>query len=287
MTASSSGSAGLAATAEQHLAAGDLAAALAALQQQVRRQPGDARLRIFLFQLLALQRQWERAANQLKVCGDLDAGALAMVGTYREAIQAELVRAAVMAGRTTPVVFGEPPAWVGGLVQALVADARGEPAVAVALRGAALEAAQTTAGTLDGEPFDWIADADSRLGPVLEVVLRGRYGWLPFAALARVTIEAPTDLRDLIWLPAQLTFANGGESVALIPARYGAADGDEPAGPGGDALRLGRRTDWLALDGLAGAEPTQFRGLGQRVLTSSGPEKGLLDVREIVLAPPA
>ena len=287
MTASSSGSAGLAATAEQHLAAGDLAAALAALQHQVRRQPGDARLRIFLFQLLALQRQWERAANQLKVCGDLDAGALAMVGTYREAIQAELVRAAVMAGRTTPVVFGEPPAWVGGLVQALVADARGEPAVAVALRGAALEAAPTTAGTLDGEPFDWIADADSRLGPVLEVVLRGRYGWLPFAALARVTIEAPTDLRDLIWLPAQLTFANGGESVALIPARYGAADGDEPAGPGGDALRLGRRTDWLALDGLAGAEPTQFRGLGQRVLTSSGPEKGLLDVREIVLAPPA
>ena len=32
---------------------------------------------------------------------------------------------------------------------------------------------------------------------------------------------------------------------------------------------------------------TPFRGLGQRVLTSSGPEKGLLDVREIVLAPPA
>lgn len=63
MTASSSGSAGLAATAEQHLAAGDLAAALAALQQQVRRQPGDARLRIFLFQLLVLLQARERAGQ--------------------------------------------------------------------------------------------------------------------------------------------------------------------------------------------------------------------------------
>ena len=34
---------------------------------------GDAALRIFLFQLLAVQGQWERSLNQLNVAAELDA----------------------------------------------------------------------------------------------------------------------------------------------------------------------------------------------------------------------
>lgn len=273
------------ATAEQLLARGDLNGALAALQQQVRKQPGDARLRTFLFQLLAVMQQWERAAAQLKLCGELDAATLAMVNTYREALQAEAVRHAVMQGRTTPMVFGQPPSWMGLLIEALAADARGDADGAARLRGQAMDEAPATPGQLNGEPFDWIADADSRLGPVLEVVLRGRYGWLPFCHLHKITIEAPADLRDFVWMPAQLTFANGGESVALIPTRY--AGLALPAGLDAahrDALLLARRTDWQAL--AEQAAPEQFAGQGQRLLTTSGPELGLLEVREIVLEPP-
>ncbi|MFM2053871.1 MAG: hypothetical protein RL456_1908 [Pseudomonadota bacterium] len=271
------------AEAEALLASGDLSAALMSLQQQVRRRPADARLRVFLFQLLALLQQWERAGNQLKVCGELDAGTLAMVATYREALQAETVRQAVMTGRTTPMVFGRPQAWVGLLVQALVAEAADDADGAAVLRARALEEAPATAGTLDGEPFDWIADADSRLGPVLEVVLRGRYGWLPFASVSRIVVEPPGDLRDLVWTPAHLTLPHGGETVALIPTRYAGRDlGVYLDTARNDALLLARRTDWHALDPRH--HPDQYRGLGQRVLATSGPEKGLLDVREIVLA---
>ena len=78
----------------------------------------------------------------------------------------------------------------------------------------------TSAGDINGQPFEWIADADSRLGPVLEAVINGRYYWVPFARLAAVDVEAPEDLRDMVWMPAQLQFENGGESVALIPTRY-------------------------------------------------------------------
>ena len=78
------------------------------------------------------------------------------------------------------------------------------------LRADALGAAPATAGSLDGTEFEWIADADSRLGPVLEVVINGRYGWAPFSELTQVTIEAPADLRDMVWAPAQLTLLNGG-----------------------------------------------------------------------------
>lgn len=279
--------------AARRVAAGDLAGALASLQQQVRRQPADARLRIFLFQLLVLLRQWPRAAQQLVLCGELDAGALAMVATCREALQAEQVREAVMSGRTTPLVFGEPPAWVGLLAEALAADGRGDAAVAAVLRTRALEQAPACSGTLDGRPFAWLADADSRLGPVLEVMMRGRYGWLPLQALRRIEIDAPEDLRDLVWLPARLTFVSGGETVALLPVRY-APDADADAdseGEGGDpaalrdARRLARRTDWIAL--APQHRPDQFRGLGQRLLCTEAEERGLLEVREIVIDAPA
>jgi type VI secretion system protein ImpE len=115
--------------------------------------------------------------------------------------------------------------------------------------------------------FEWIADADSRLGPVLEATINGRYCWVPFAALAKVAIEAPADLRDLVWSPAQLEFVNGGQSVALVPSRYAAAGAQDDG-----ALQLARKTEWLEIG------PGQYRGLGQRVLVTDAHETGLLQV---------
>jgi type VI secretion system protein ImpE len=259
-------------TAQDLIAAGDPKAALQLLQKQVREHAADAKLRVFLFQLLCVLGQWQRAMTQLEVCGELDPGALAMVNTYREALKCEAVREAVFAGQTTPIVFGQPQPWVAWLVQALRADAQGDAAGAADLRAQAFEAAPPVPGSLNGEPFEWIADADSRLGPVLEAVLNGRYCWVPLSTLRRLTLEAPTDLRDLVWAPAQLEFANGGASVALIPSRY---PGSAAAVDGG--LQLASRTEWLLLSGQ------HFRGLGQRVLTTSSAEVGLLDVRELAL----
>ena len=258
--------------AEQALRTGDLALALKSLQDGVRAQPANAKLRVFLFQLLCVDAQWQRAATQLNVCGEMDASTLPMVSTYREALQCEAVREAVFNGQTTPMVFGQPQAWVALLVEALVADARGDTASATRMREQALADAPSTAGTLNGQPFEWVADADSRLGPVLEVIVNGRYGWVPFSSLAKVEFEEPTDLRDLVWLPASLSFPNGGGTVALIPTRY-------PQMPSGadSMLRLSRRTDWeLMSEG-------QYRGLGQRLLTTDQAELGLLEVRELIL----
>ncbi|WP_265323151.1 tetratricopeptide repeat protein, partial [Pseudomonas aeruginosa] len=78
--------------AEELLRAGRLDDALKALQEQVRSQPSNATLRIFLFQLLAVMGQWTRALNQLKVVGELDASALPRVQTYSTAIECEALR---------------------------------------------------------------------------------------------------------------------------------------------------------------------------------------------------
>jgi len=267
--------------ARELVAAGQPREALLALQAEVRAHPADAKLRVFLFQLLCVLGQWPRAATQLEVCGELDASTLAMVNTYREALKCELVRESVFAGKNTPMVFGEPQAWVAWLVEALQADARGDAAGAAKLRAQALEMAPASAGTLNGEPFEWIADADSRLGPVLEAVVNGRYCWIPFGALAKVRVEAPEDLRDFVWMPAQLEFPNGGSSVALIPTRYcGVTD----AALGAELLARATAWDELSPDGPLGA---QYAGRGQRLFTTSANEIGLLELRELEIAAPA
>lgn len=259
-------------TPETLLAAGEPAAALKALQQQVRGRPADAKLRVFLFQLLCVLDQWQRAHDQLKVCGELDAGTLAMVNTYSAALQCEAVREAVFAGRNLPHVFGPPTAWVALLAQALQLEAQGHAEQAAALRAQAFDQAPASPGQADGQAFAWLADADSRLGPVLEVIINGRYGWLPLVHVRRIEIEPVVDLRDLVWVPAHIEFINGGETVALMPSRYAGS------GASGDtALQMGRKTEWLPL----GAE--QFRGLGQRLLATDGGDLGLLQVRQIVL----
>src|SRR3954469_18745213 len=154
--------------AEQALRDGDPHGALKLLQEEVRGKSNDAKLRVFLFQLLAVVGQWERALNQLEVAANLDASTLAMAQTYREAVRCELLRAQVFEGRKSPMVFGEPEQWLALLIESLLVAGRGETAQADDLRAKAFDEAPTSAGTLNGTAFAWIADADMRLGPVIE-----------------------------------------------------------------------------------------------------------------------
>ena len=260
------------ADAEFSLRNADTAAALQQLQSQIRDHPGEARLRVFLFQLLSVRGDWQRALDQLTLSAQLDPKALLMAQTYREALRCEGLRAQVVAGHKTPLIIGEPEPWLGLLVESLLRAGQGDLAASGALRAQAFDQAPPSTGTLDGQRFEWIADADVRFGPVLEAILNGGYYWIPFARLAKVVLPAPEDLRDLVWAPAHLQFANGGESAALIPARY---PGSENAEDG--ALQMARRTDWNeAWPGL------QF-GVGQRLLATDAGEYPLLGVREILI----
>lgn len=260
-----------AASAAELLKAGDPTAALKALTDEVRARPGDAKHRVFLAQLLCVLGQWERALNQLTVAAELDALALPMKQMYGEAIRCEGLRAAVFAGTRSPMVFGQPDEWLALLIESLLRRGRGEHALAAQLRERAFDAAPAIAGTLDGAPFEWLADADMRLGPVLEAFVNGKYHWIPFARLARVRLDPPEDLRDCVWLPAQLQFENGGEALALVPTRY---VGSESSADG--LLQLARKTEWQQL------ELEVWTGLGQRVFGSDAGDHAMLDVREIV-----
>jgi type VI secretion system protein ImpE len=255
-------------TAEEAMRDADLETALAIVQDRIRKSPADAEPRVFLFQLLCVLGQWERALQQLNVAAELDAKSLAMAQMYRETVRCELLRAEVFAGKKSPMIFGEPQQWLALLIESLLSKDAAENAER--LRAQAFEAAPETSGTIDDGAFEWIADADMRLGPVCEAVMNGRYYWIPFENLARIDLEQLLDLRDLVWLPAHFRFANGGESVGVIPTRYPGSENSEDS-----LVRLARKTEWM--------EPVSevFHGIGQRILTSDLGDHPLLSVRNI------
>ena len=256
--------------AEAHFRSGDLAACLRSLQAAVRADPADVKLRIFLAQLLMVEGDWERGLDQLEVIRGMDAGSLPMAQAYGTAIQCERVRAEVFAGRRGPLIFGEPEPWIAMLLQSLALLGEGRVSQAEALRAQAFESAPSRSGSLNGTRFEWVADADPRIGPVFEVLLNGAYYWVPMHRVDRITVEPPSDARDLVWLPAEFRWVNGGDALGMIPVRYpGSESADDPA------VRLARKTEWREV----GTET--FAGLGQRLLTTDNAELGLLELREL------
>ena len=257
---------------------GDLTNQLAELQSQIKSNASDVKLRIHLFQLLCVMGNWTRALSQLQLCGQMEAKSLPMAQTYREAIRCEAFRKQVFSGQRTPQVMGTPPAWIGSMIEALKHDGSGDQSAAADLRAKAMDEAEPKACTLDGVACEWIADGDSRLGPVCEVIANGQYYWLPFESCSGISIEAPSDLRDLVWAPAELLLPNEGRVPALIPARYpGTA---ESTAYNADQLKQSRVTEWMEQ-----GEDVWF-GVGQRLWTSDVGEHPLLNTRMLSMVTP-
>jgi type VI secretion system protein ImpE len=261
--------------AKELLQSGQLNESLATLEAEVRADPTNAKLRVFLFQLLSVLGDWERALTQLNVAAELDAINLLMAQVCRAALNCEALRAEIFAGKRSPLVFGEPDEWISWLVQANQMIAEGKYEASQKLREQAFETATAIAGSIDGQPFEWISDADSRLGPILEAIFDGKYYWVPFTAIKQIQIEAPADLRDVVWLPAHFTWVNGGETTGLIPTRYPNSESSEDS-----AILLARKTDWVEQPGEL------YLGLGQRIFATDKDEFPLLQIRQIDLDHP-
>ena len=229
--------------AEQLYQAGRVDEAIQTLGSTLRSNPADVRARTFLFELLCFAGEYDRAARQLDVVADSskEAGLGAML--YRSALHAERTRQELF------LSVGQ----VGGEA----------PPTAVT-------------GTLNGEPFQTIEDADPRIGARLEVFAAGQYTWVSFADLAEVRMEEPRRLRDLLWAPARVKagarmrdFEFGEVLVpAVAPLSWQHADWQ---------VRLGREIDWQTLpDG-------EELPLGPKMLLIDGELVPILEVRELVI----
>jgi type VI secretion system protein ImpE len=224
--------------------AGRLNEAVEALSAEVRDDPTDARRRTFLFELLCFAGQWDRAEKQLDVLSQR--GRDAAMGTllYRSALHAERVRQEMFTSGTFPT--GPAP--------------------------------RPVSGTLNGSPFQSLADADPRIGARLEIFAAGQYTWIPLEQIASVRMQPPQRLRDMLWVPAAVRTSPDFRGVelgevlvpALAPLSWQHHD---------DHVRLGRVTTFEPLpdDGEA--------PVGQKLLLVDGQEFPILELRELDIVP--
>jgi type VI secretion system protein ImpE len=220
--------------------AGKLDDAIQALVAELKNDPANDRQRTFLFELLCFAGEYDRAERQLDVLSrsgnkNTELGTL----LYRGALAAERTRQEMFQNRTFPSSSG----------------------------------AETLSGSIEDRRFEWISDADPRIGPKLEVFAAGAYMWIPYVHIESIEIPQPRRLRDLLWAPAVVRTGPAfedkdlGEVLLPVMCPLSAKNPD-------DAVRLGRTTIWE--ESADGAIP-----LGQKVLIVDDEEIPLLQVRHL------
>ena len=262
-------------TAQQLWKEGRLDEAVEAQIAEVRSHPGDADRRYFLFGLLCLTGDLDRASRQLDALGVGDPKLQGTAVVYRNLLASEMERRRVYAGESRPVTPPNAPASLTRRVDALAASAAGRNDEAAALLAQAVEDEGACAGSCDGKSFAALCDTDELLGPALEVFAGGRFLIVPFASLRSVEIAEPKHLLDLVWASTRLQMTDGMDADVHLPVLY---EGTYAAT--NSPVRLGRGTEWYD----AGAA---VRGRGQKVLSLGGDDdtdRALLAIRALEFA---
>jgi len=233
-------------------------------------QPNDLPARSALWQVFAARGEYDRAHKQLDAMVAIDSSWSMEALSCQGLLKAEQQREQVFRGEATPVCLGPPPTWFASLTAGLQMLARGDPQARTAasqLLTQAQQASDLRAGSVNGQAFTWLCDGDARVGPCLELIVRSGYFWAPWTRISRIASRPPTEIRDRLWLHAEIEFGDEGAVEGFLPTRYpGALE---------DGHRLGERTDWASLDGEA------YIGRGQKMLVTDNGEFGLLDIREL------
>jgi type VI secretion system protein ImpE len=257
-------------TAKELLDAGQLSAAIAQLNQEVRAHPADSQRRTFLFELLCFAGEYQRAERQLEAIGHQSSGAEVGVQVYRNILTAEQSRHRLLSEGLRPDFLFDPPSYTRLHLEAVNRLREHQPLEAKALLEQSEHDRPVLKGRLEGQPFADFRDADDLLGPFLEVIVHHTYVWLPFEQVSRLTISPPKRLRDLLWIPATLESHLGAVGDVFLPVLYAGSSAYDD-----DQVRLGRMTDWKAVG------ENLLLGVGQRLFLTDGEERAMLEVREL------
>ncbi len=261
------------ATAREFFNVGDLNGAIDALTRSVKERPDDLQQRTFLFELLCFSGDYVRAEKQLDVLAQDSPNAELGAQVYRNNLSAERERRGLFNAGVYPHFIVEPPAYLDLHLAAINRIREGNFAEARALLDRAEEERPARPGLIDGQPFEDFRDYNDLVAPALELIVQGKYAWLPFEQIHRIEIDPPKRLRDLMWATARVEATDeavGAIGEVFLPTLY--AGSNEHAS---DLVKLGRMTDWHELsDDVAAA-------VGLRVFLVDGEDKPIFEARTI------
>lgn len=257
-------------TAKDLFEAGKLAEAIEALTGEVKSNPTDTSRRTFLFELLCFAGEWDRAEKQLDVIGHQSAQADLGVQVYRNNIKAERERRRLFADGTPPHFLNEPPAYVDYLIAAVKQMSEGDHKGARESLDKAEEERPALLGKFNDQQFEDFRDYDDMVGPVLELIVKDQYAWLPFEQIRSFEIAAPKQLRDLIWAQARIEALDGTIGEVYVPALYAGSSASQD-----DQVRLGRMTDWKQVS------EDLYTAAGLRLFLVDGQDQTLFEARTV------
>jgi type VI secretion system protein ImpE len=260
------------ATAGELFRAGDLSAAVAAATAAVKAEPADLAARWLLAELLIVAGDHDRADSQLDTIMSLEAGAAGAVVPLRHVLRAATTRRDFFAAASLPAFLEDSPTpALRLLLEAFVQLRAGDAAKAGELAAEAERLRPALAGRCGDETFTDFRDLDDLTSDVFEVLTRtGKYYWIPAERVELLEFNPPERPLDLIWRPARMVVRDAFDAEVHLPAIYGLLDGAD------DAVRLGRRTDWV------GEPPAPVRGVGQRMFALDGDrELGVMELATV------
>jgi type VI secretion system protein ImpE len=208
------------ATAKELLDSGQLKAAIDAITAEVKANPSDVPRRTFLFELLCFAGEWERAEKQIDVIGQQSVQSAMAVQVYRANIQAERSRERLFDAGAAPHFLTEPPAYIDTCLEAIRKLPSGDMAGVRALLDKAEEERPALSGRWNEKPFLDARDYNDVVAPVLELIVKDKYVWLPLDQVRNLKTEPPKKLRDLLWIPARVEAKDGTVGEVFLFALY-------------------------------------------------------------------
>ena len=234
--------------AHQLLKAGRLSDAIDTLERHLAKEPGDYQSQTFLYELICFTGDFNRAKKQLEsLVRDDDPQSEIGIARYRDVLRAE---------RTRQKCFGE--------------ERNPRPSVDGGRTG--------FTGTLNGREFVTFSDVDPRIGENLEIFASGEYLWIPLSAMSGLKLSAPRRLRDLLWLPAELTMVPG-IGLDLLQETWVPMMAPLTWQHPDEEVKLGRFSEWKE------DQTGHVRPYGVKTYLVDGVEVPLAEIRELTIRP--
>jgi type VI secretion system protein ImpE len=256
--------------AKQLLDDGNLSGATEAALKMVKANPTDISARTFLFELACFSGDWTRAERQLDAVGHQDVNAAVGSLIYRQCIEVEKRREHLFSDGVAPEFIVPPPQYVMELLYAVNRIREGNIAEAREVLDNVEEERPAFTCRVNGTEFSDFRDYNDLTAPILEVIIKDSYIWLPFEQIEKITIFEPKTLRDLMWLQGKIETTNGTNGEVMIPGLYSGSYRSPD-----DGVKLGRVTDWVDLGNEL------FVGQGLKSFWMDGEARTILEIREI------
>lgn len=255
----------MALSAKELYQAGNLTDAIAAMNDEVRKNPVDQGRRGFLAELLCFSGNLERADKLLDVISTQNPDVAVGVAMIRQLVRADQARRELFSAGRVPEFLEQPSDALSKHLEAVTLLREGDPGGAAKILEAAEAARVSVSGTCNGKAFDDFRDLDDVTASFFEVLTStGKYFWVEMARVREMEFHAPERPIDLIWRRASVDVIEGPDGDVFIPAIYLPPVDAIEAGQGSDdqviddQVLLGRSSDWI------GGEGSPARGLGQR-----------------------